>query len=231
MSSTEGKPITLVPQRHLESTLLKADSTAHQIDLLCQEAVELRMLGVCVPPTWLPRAAGILAGTNVMLVSVVAFPLGHSLTATKVAEACHCLDQGAAEVDMVMNIGAMLSGEERLVAADIGAVAAACHAAGGRTKVILEMGYLRREQKVTACRLAVEAGADFVKTSTGFGPGGATTDDVALLRQTAPPTVGVKAAGGIRDLATAEAMLAAGADRIGTSAAGAIARAAANQGG
>jgi len=223
--------VQLVPARHLESTLLKATATAEQIDALCDEAVALSMLGVCIMPGWVRRAARRLAGSGVMVVAVAGFPLGSTTTSTKVVEAAGAIDLGAAEVDMVLNVGALLSGDHRLVEADVAAVAVACHTRGARLKVILEMGYLSEEEKQAACRLAVSAGADFVKTSTGFGAGGATIEDVSLLRRLAPAGVGVKAAGGIRDLENATAMLRAGADRIGTSAGGSIAQAAARLGG
>jgi len=221
----------IVAARHLESTLLRATATAEQIDALCDEAASLSILGVCVMPGYVRRAARRLAGSGVMVVSVAGFPLGSTTTSAKVAEAAGAIDLGAAEVDMVLNVGALLSGDNQLVEADVAAVALACHSRGARLKVILEMGYLSEEQKQAACRLTVSAGADFVKTSTGFGAGGATVEDVALLRRLAPEGVGVKAAGGIRDLESATAMLAAGADRIGTSAGGNIARAAARMGG
>lgn len=230
MSANAAPGTVLVPGRHLESTLLRANATAEEIDRLCDEAAALSMLGVCVMPGWVRRAARRLDG-RAMVVSVAGFPLGSTTTSVKVAEACGALDVGAAEVDMVMNVGALLSGDGRLVGADIESVAVACHARGARLKVILELGYLTEDQKREACTLAVAAGADFVKTSTGFGAGGATVDDVKLLRHLAPAAVGVKAAGGIRDLEAALVMLAAGADRIGTSAGGAIAAAAASFGG
>ncbi len=220
----------VIPGRHLESTLLRANATANEIDLLCDEAAALSMLGVCVMPGWVRRAVRRLEGRT-MVVSVAGFPLGSTTTAVKVAEACGALDAGATEIDMVMNVGALLSGDGRLAGVDIESVAVACHSRGARLKVILELGYLSADQKREASALAVEAGADFVKTSTGFGAGGATVEDVRLLRSLAPASVGVKAAGGIRDLETALAMLAAGADRIGTSAGGAIALAAVKAGG
>ncbi|NPV08819.1 MAG: deoxyribose-phosphate aldolase [Anaerolineae bacterium] len=212
------------PRAHLEHTLLGANATIGEVERTCTEALSLSLFAVCVAPCWVADAVRILSGSDVKVVTVAGFPFGTATTATKVAEASESLSLRASEVDMVLNLGLFLSGREGRAAEDMEAVAEACHRAGGRLKVILETGYLTDEQKRRACALAVEAGADFVKTSTGFGPGGATVEDVALLRQSVPATVGVKAAGGIRDLKTALAMIAAGASRIGTSAGAAIAR-------
>ncbi|MGI6208216.1 MAG: deoxyribose-phosphate aldolase [Anaerolineae bacterium] len=216
---------------YLEHTLLKADATAADIERLCAEALSLGLFAVCVAPYWVPDAVRALQGSEVKVVSVAGFPLGSATTATKVAEATACLSLGAAEVDMVINLGALLSGRDLAVRDDIAAMAVACHGRGAKLKVILETGCLTQDQKRRACALAAEAGADFVKTSTGFGPGGASVEDVALLRESVPTHVGVKAAGGIRDLQAALAMIAAGATRIGTSAGAAIARAAINNAG
>ncbi len=219
-----GESITVA--RRLEHTLLRADATLAQIEALCSEAADLDLLAVCISPYWVERAVAVLSGTPVRVVTTCGFPLGSELTEVKAAQATAALDLGAAEVDMVMNVGALKSGMTDWVRADIEAVTTACHARGGTLKVILEMGYLTPDEKRLACTIAAESGADFVKTSTGFGAGGATIEDVALMRSLVPATVGVKAAGGIRDLDTALAMITAGADRIGTSAGAAIARAA-----
>lgn len=211
--------------RHLEHTLLRPDAGAGEVETLCREAVQLNLLAVCVAPAWVRRAADCTAGSGVMVVTTCGFPFGFDLTSIKVSQAVTALKMGAAEVDMVVNLGAFKSGLLDRVRDDMAMVAEACHARGGRLKVILETGYLSDCEKVRVCELAAEAGADFVKTSTGFGPGGATVADVSLLRRSVPESVGVKAAGGIRDLATARRLLAAGASRLGTSAGAAIATA------
>ncbi len=206
----------------IDHTLLRPEATPADIDRLCEEALRYGCAAVCVNPIYVARAAARLAGTPIKVATVVGFPLGASLTATKVAEATLALSQGAQEIDVVMPIGLLKAGEIEMVRADLQAVAAVCHAAGALCKVILETGLLTPEEKTLAARLAVEAGADFVKTSTGFGPGGATIEDVALLRRVVGPSIGVKAAGGIRTAEQAIAMLEAGASRLGTSATVAI---------
>ncbi|HXF70449.1 MAG TPA: deoxyribose-phosphate aldolase [Thermoflexus sp.] len=206
----------------IDHTLLRPEATPADIDRLCEEALRYGCAAVCVNPIYVARAAARLAGTPIKVATVVGFPLGASLTATKVAEATLALSQGAQEIDVVMPIGLLKAGEIEMVRADLQAVAAVCHAAGALCKVILETGLLTPEEKTLAARLAVEAGADFVKTSTGFGPGGATIEDVALLRRVVGPSIGVKAAGGIRTAEQALAMLEAGASRLGTSATVAI---------
>jgi len=190
--------------RYIDHTLLKPDATAAMIDRLCAEAKQHQFAAVCVNPTWVRRAAQLLAGTGVKVCTVIGFPLGATTPAAKAAETRDAVAGGAAEVDMVLNIGALKSGELELVRQDIAAVVEA--AGGALVKVILETGLLSDAEKVTACKLSVAAGAHFVKTSTGFGPGGATLEDVALLRQTVGPAIGVKASGGVRDRATAVAM-------------------------
>lgn len=204
--------------RYIDHTLLKPEATSEQIAKLCQEAVKYHFASVCVNPTYALLAAQQLRGSSVKVCTVVGFPLGAHTTAVKAYEAQQAVGDGAAELDMVMNIGALKSGDEALVEADIAAVAQVAHGSGAICKVILETALLSDEEKVKACRLAKQAGADFVKTSTGFGGGGATAHDVALMRQTVGPGVGVKAAGGIKTVADAQAMLAAGATRIGASA-------------
>jgi len=208
--------------RYIEHTLLRPDATRDDIMRLCAEAAHLGIFAVCVSPCWVREAVSFLRGTEVKVVTTCGFPLGSGHTSVKVAEAVTSIRVGAAEIDMVINVGAFKSGLHRSVREDIAAVADACHGRSGLLKVIVETGYLTDAEKEQACALAVEGGADFVKTSTGFGPGGATVGDVRLLRRIAPQSVGVKAAGGIRDLATALAMIEAGASRIGTSSGAAV---------
>ncbi|SNB63901.1 deoxyribose-phosphate aldolase [Thermoflexus hugenholtzii] len=206
----------------IDHTLLRPEATPADIDRVCEEAVRYGCAAVCVNPIYVARAAERLAGTPVKVATVVGFPLGASLTAVRVAEASLALAQGAQELDIVLPIGLFRAGAIEAVRADLQAIIAVAHAAGAVCKVILETALLRPEEKIQAARLAVEAGADFVKTSTGFGPGGATVEDVALLRQAVGPTVGVKASGGIRTAEQAIALIEAGATRLGTSATVAI---------
>jgi len=211
----------------IDHTLLEPEATAWQIDQLCDQAVHLGCWAVCVNLFWLPRVAERLARSNspVKVDVPVAYPTGALPTALKVAQARWALDHGADEIDMVINIGALCDSQDQLVQDDIAALAETVHLASADKllKVILETAALTTEQKITACRLAANAGADFVKTSTGTHPaGGATVDDVALLAQHVTGLMKVKAAGGIRDAETALAMIAAGAERIGTSATPAI---------
>jgi len=202
----------------IDHTLLKPEATATDIDTLCREAVEWKFATVCVNPTWVARAAGRLRGTDVGVCSVVGFPLGATTSDVKQYEARRAIFDGASEIDMVINVGALKSGDVRLVSDDVRAVVVACTERGVTSKVILETALLTDEEKVTACTLAKAAGADFVKTSTGFGPGGATAADVALMRRVVGAEMGVKAAGGVRDLRQVQEMVAAGATRIGASA-------------
>jgi deoxyribose-phosphate aldolase len=206
----------------IDHTLLRPEATPADIDRVCEEAVRYGCAAVCVNPIYVARAAERLAGTPVKVATVVGFPLGASLTAVRVAEASLALAQGAQELDIVLPIGLFRAGAIEAVRADLQAIIAVAHAAGAVCKVILETALLRPEEKIRAARLAVEAGADFVKTSTGFGPGGATVEDVALLRQAVGPTIGVKASGGIRTAEQAIALIEAGATRLGTSATVAI---------
>ncbi|WP_338461702.1 deoxyribose-phosphate aldolase [Brevibacillus borstelensis] len=201
--------------KYIDHTLLKPDATAAMIDKLCAEAREHDFASVCVNPYWVKRSAELLAGTDVKVCTVIGFPLGANSTAAKAAETRDAIANGATEVDMVLNIGALKSGDPEAVKQDVAAVKEAC--GDVLLKVILETGLLTEEEKVTACKLCVEAGADYVKTSTGFGPGGATVEDIALMRKTVGPEVGVKASGGVRDRAAALAMIEAGATRIGAS--------------
>jgi len=202
----------------IDHTLLKPEATRDQIAQLCREAREYGFAAVCVNPCYVGLAAELLRGSPVKVCSVVGFPLGATLPEVKAYEARRAIEEGAAEVDMVLNIGALKSGDLELVRRDIAAVVDVCHAKGALCKVIIEAALLSDEEKVLACQLAKAAGADYVKTSTGFGPGGATVHDVALMRRTVGPEMGVKAAGGIRSYEAARAMVEAGATRIGASA-------------
>ncbi len=204
--------------RYIDHTLLKPDATASQIDKLCAEAVEYGFASVCVNPTWIRRAASKVRGSDVKVCSVIGFPLGATTPEIKAMETRKALRDGAREIDMVINIGALKSGDADLVRADIAKVAEASHEVGAITKVIIEAGLLTDYEKVLACALAKQGKADYVKTSTGFGAGGATVYDVALMRETVGPEMGVKASGGVRTTEEAEEMIAAGATRIGASA-------------
>jgi len=202
----------------IDHTLLKPDATRQEIEQLCKEAAEFRFATVCVNPAWVGVASARLRGTAVGVCSVVGFPLGATTPDVKRFETQRAIFDGAREIDMVINVGALKSGDLRLVERDIEAVAGACREAGVVSKVIIEAALLTDEEKITACTLAKAAGADFVKTSTGFGPGGATVADIALMRRVVGDEMGVKAAGGVRDLAGLQAMVAAGATRVGASA-------------
>jgi deoxyribose-phosphate aldolase len=202
----------------IDHTLLKPDATRKDIEALCREATDYRFASVCVNPTWVAECARLLRGTPVKVCSVVGFPLGATTPDVKHYETRRAIFDGAHEIDMVINIGGLKSGDVRLVERDIEAVAAPCREAGVLSKVIIEAALLADDEKVTACTLAKAAGADYVKTSTGFGPGGATAADVALMRRVVGDEMGVKAAGGVRDLEGLKAMVAAGATRIGASA-------------
>lgn len=202
----------------IDHTLLKPDATRRNIEALCREAAEFAFATVCVNPTWVALAARLLAGTKVGVCSVVGFPLGASTPDVKAYETRRVIFDGAREVDMVANLGALKSGDLSLVERDIEAVVAPCRDCGVLTKVIIEAALLTDDEKVTACTLAKAAGADYVKTSTGFGPGGATVADVALMRRVVGADMGVKAAGGVRDYEGLKALVAAGATRVGASA-------------
>jgi deoxyribose-phosphate aldolase len=202
----------------IDHTLLKPDATQKDIEQLCREAGEHSFASVCVNPTWVALCVRRLAGTSVKVCSVVGFPLGATTPDAKHYETRRALFDGAGEIDMVINIGALKSGDFRVVERDIEAVTMPCRETGALSKVIIEAALLTDQEKVTACTLAKAAGADYVKTSTGFGPGGATAADVALMRRVVGETMGIKAAGGIRDLDSLRAMVAAGATRIGASA-------------
>lgn len=202
----------------IDHTLLRPDATAAEIDRMCDEAMEYGFASVCVNPTWARRVAERLRGSDVVACCVVGFPLGATMPEVKASEARRALRDGAREIDMVINVGALKSGDQGLVERDIAGVADACREAGAICKVILETALLTDEEKVIASRLARSAKAHFVKTSTGFGPGGATVYDVALMREAVGPDMGVKASGGIRSAEDAKQMIAAGATRIGASA-------------
>src|SRR5687767_13163659 len=202
----------------IDHTLLKPDATRKDIETLCREAVEYRFATVCVNPTWVAACARLVQGSGVKVTSVVRFPLGATTPDVKNYETRRAIFDGAREIDMVINVGALKSGDLRVVEGDIAAVAAPCRESAVVSKVIIEAALLTDEEKVTACTLAKAAGADYVKTSTGFGPGGATAADVALMRRVVGDQMGVKASGGVRDLEGLKAMVAAGATRIGASA-------------
>jgi len=202
----------------IDHTVLKPETTPGDIDTLCEEAKAYHFAAVCVNPVWVKRAKQNLRGSDVKVASVVGFPLGANATDVKVLETRRALRDGAREIDMVLNVGALKAGDQEFVKRDIARVAEACREVGAVCKVILETVLLSDEEKVIACRLAQQAKADFVKTSTGFGGGGATVFDVALMRETVGPKIGVKASGGIKTTEDAEEMIAAGATRIGASA-------------
>ena len=202
----------------IDHTILKPEATRADIIKVCREAREYGFASVCVNPYWVPLVRAELAGSEVKVCTVVGFPLGATSTEAKAAETAAALRAGAQEIDMVINVGALRSGDHEAVKLDIRRVVKVAHEAGAIVKVILETALLDDNQKSVACMLAKLAGADFVKTSTGFGPAGATAHDIALMRQVVGPEMGVKAAGGIRTLADLQAMTAAGATRIGASA-------------
>jgi deoxyribose-phosphate aldolase len=203
---------------YIDHTLLRPDASPADIDELCDEAAEYGFAAVCINPAWVARAKRRLRGADVTVASVVGFPLGANTPEIKAMEARRALRDGAREIDMVINIGALKGGEHDLVRRDIAGVSDACREVGALNKVIIEAAYLSDEEKVIACRLAVAGRAHYVKTSTGFGPGGATVFDVALMREVVGEKVGVKAAGGIHTADEVREMITAGATRIGASA-------------
>jgi deoxyribose-phosphate aldolase len=202
----------------IDHTLLKPEASEPQIRQLCDEAKRYGFATVCVNPAYVKLCAVLLKGSPVRVCTVIGFPLGATLPEVKAFETQQAIVNGSTEIDMVINIGALKSKDDDQVARDIAGVVRVAHAAGALIKVIIEAALLTDEEKVKVCQLAQAAGADFVKTSTGFGPGGATVHDVALMRQTVGPDMGIKAAGGIRTLTDALAMIEAGANRIGASA-------------
>lgn len=203
--------------RYIDSTILKADATPEQVAELCLEAKKNHFKAVCVNASWVRLAAELLRGSDVSVASVVGFPLGATLPEAKAEEAEMAIENGATEIDMVINVGALKAKDYRMVAKDINDVVESVHERGAILKVIIETCLLTREEKIIACLLAKNAEADFVKTSTGFSTAGATVEDVELMRKVVGPEMGVKAAGGIRTREDAEKMIAAGATRIGTS--------------
>jgi deoxyribose-phosphate aldolase len=214
--ATGGAPVAIASM--IDHTLLKPDATRRDIEELCREAAQFSFATVCVNPAWVAVAARQLAATSVGVCSVVGFPLGATTFDVKGYETRRAIFDGAREIDMVINIGALKSGDLRTVERDIEAVTVPCRDCAALSKVIIEAAFLTDDEKVTACTLAKAAGADYVKTSTGFGPGGATVADVALMRRVVGSEMGVKAAGGVRDLEGLKAMIAAGATRVGASA-------------
>lgn len=202
----------------IDHTLLKPDATEAQVRQHCDEARHYRFASVCVNPTWVGLCRNLLVDSPVKVCSVAGFALGATLPEVKAFEAERAIQAGAHEIDMVINVGRLKSGDNQTVFQDIAAVVSVAHRLGAVVKTILEMALLTEEEKVAACALAQAAGADFVKTSTGFNGGGATVADVALMRRVVGPALGVKAAGGIRSAADLLAMVAAGANRIGASA-------------
>ncbi len=202
----------------IDHTLLRPDATAAEIDRMCDEAMEYGFASVCINPTWARRVAERLRGSQVLTCCVVGFPLGATTPEVKALEARRAIRDGAREIDMVVNVGALKSGDYELVERDITGVTDSCREAGAVCKVIIEAALLEDDEKVIVSRIARRARAHFVKTSTGFGPGGATVYDVALMREAVGPEMGVKASGGIRSAEDAKQMIAAGATRIGASA-------------
>jgi deoxyribose-phosphate aldolase len=203
--------------KFIDHTVLKADTTKNTIEKICQEAKESDFASVCVNPTWVKAASELLKNTNVLVCTVIGFPLGANTPEAKAFETTNAIQNGAQEIDMVINIGALKDCDNELVERDIASVV---NAAKGKAlvKVIIETSLLTEEEKRRACELSVKAGADFVKTSTGFSTGGATVEDIILMRSVVGPNLGVKASGGVRDLTDAKKMIDAGATRIGTSA-------------
>jgi deoxyribose-phosphate aldolase len=219
LSSTLGViPGNMDLAKTIDHTLLKPDATQDQIAQLCFEARKYGFASVCVNPTWVELCAKLLEGSSVKVCSVIGFPLGATAPEVKAFETQNALEHGASEIDMVINIGALKARDLEMVARDIRGVVTTSHARGAIVKVIIEAVLLTDEEKTIACLLSKEAGADFVKTSTGFASGGATVHDVALMRKAVGPEMGVKAAGGVRTYEDAEKMIKAGATRIGASA-------------
>ncbi len=204
--------------KYIDHTLLKPEATRAEIEKLCREARDFKFASVCVNPTWVKECAFILHGSPVKVCTVIGFPLGATLPDVKAYETRRAIFDGATEIDMVINIGALKSGDDSTVKRDLRAVVEAAHEACAIVKVIIETALLTDDEKVRACVLAKEAGADFVKTSTGFSQGGATVADIELMRRAVGHDLGVKAAGGVKDLAAARELIAAGATRIGASA-------------
>ncbi len=217
--------------KYIDHTLLKQEASVQQVAKLCEEAAQYKFASVCVNAANVAQCAKILKGSDVKVCSVVGFPLGATLPSVKAFETEQAIANGASEIDMVLNVGAMKSGNFALVKEDVEAVVKAAHPRKAIVKVIIETCLLTDDEKVKACQICKEAGADFVKTSTGFNSAGATLEDVALMRKTVGPNIGVKAAGGVRTYADVIAMIKAGATRIGTSGGVKIIEGAENTGG
>jgi|APSaa5957512622_1039677.scaffolds.fasta_scaffold06832_2 deoxyribose-phosphate aldolase len=213
MENKEEKPIS----QYIEHTLLKADATKADIEKLCEEAIENDFAGVCVPPYYVKAASAALLEKKPKVITVVGFPLGYNLIAAKVEESRKAIEEGADEIDMVMNVAAFKSGDFSHVKDGIESVATFCRLKAKPLKVIIETGYLSKEEIVKACEICAEVEVDYVKTSTGYN-GGATVEDIQLMRENLPAKIKLKASGGIRDRKFAEALIKAGADRLGTSA-------------
>jgi len=225
LSAASPAPLSDTPVAgYIDHTLLKPEATPAQIEQLCAEAIQYRFASVCVNPSFVPLCVSLLRGSPVAVCAVIGFPLGATTTKAKVFEATQAAANGARELDMVIAVGQLRAGRYPEVAEDIRQVVESGHAQGALVKVIIETSLLSDEEKVAACLLAARAGADFVKTSTGFAGGGATVADIALMRRAVGREVGVKASGGVRSLADARALIAAGASRIGASAGVAIVR-------
>lgn len=203
---------------HIEHTILKAESTAEQISKLCEEAIQYGFSGVCVPPYFVQHAKKTLKKSEINIVTVVGFPFGYNTVSSKVEETKKAINSGAHEIDMVMNIAALKSGDIATVQNDIQSVVTACHLQNKICKVIIETCYLTEDELKLACKICADCEADYVKTSTGYGPAGATIEAVSLMRKVLPPKIKIKAAGGIKTRAFAEALIEAGANRIGCSA-------------
>jgi deoxyribose-phosphate aldolase len=204
--------------RLIDHTLLKPDTTVADIEKICSESITYQFASVCISPTYVSQAAKILSGSIIKVCTVVGFPSGAHLTEIKVLETCKAIEDGASEIDMVINIGAMKTGNQRLVYEEIKKICEICRESDVTSKIIIETAFLSEDEKINACLLVKKAGADFVKTSTGFGPHGATLNDVALMSGIVRDSgIGVKAAGGIRSYKEALDMIRAGATRIGTS--------------
>ncbi len=208
--------MTVELNKTIDHTLLKPEATEAQIKMLCEEAAEYDFMSVCINPTWVKKAAELLSGTDVKVCTVIGFPLGANTSEVKAFEADNAIQNVATEVDMVINIGALKGGNDALVQSDIESVV---NVSKGRalSKVIIETALLTNEEKIRACELAKKAGADFVKTSTGFSTGGATLEDIKLMRATVGPDMGVKASGGVRTTEDAKQFIQAGATRLGSS--------------
>lgn len=211
----EGKMDKKEIAKYIDHTLLKPEARNTDVENLCREAIEHSFAAVCINSAYVKLAAGFLKGREVKVCCVVGFPLGAALTSVKAFETEEAINNGAEEIDMVLNIGALKGENNNLVEEDIAAVVKA--ARGKTVKVIIEAALLSQEEKIAACKMAEKAGAHFVKTSTGFGPGGATLEDVSLMKKTVGPNMKVKASGGIRSYDKAIEMIKAGADRLGTS--------------